>query len=93
MAEDADRRDETAALAERSARLRAEGERLAVRTAELAEERASTEESLASVMRHAADVRPAEGDRLRELADHAEDAARVEREHAARWVERNRRGR
>jgi hypothetical protein len=90
MVEDAHYSDEPAA--ERSARLRAEGERLAAQTAALAEERASTEEAIAATMRHAADVRPADGDRLRKLAEHAEETAREERAYAARWAERRHRG-
>jgi hypothetical protein len=90
MSEDAHHHD-PAALAEQSARLRSESERLAAQSAALAERRASTEESVASTMRHAAEVRPAHGDRLRQLAEHAEDTAREEREHAARWAERTHR--
>ena len=88
MAEDP--HHDPAALAERSERLRAEGERLAAQTAALSEARAGTEEDVASTLRRAAEVRPAHGDRLRKLAEHAEETARVEREHAARWAERHR---
>jgi len=91
MYEDAHHHDDPTALAERSARLRAQGQRLAAETAALAERRARTEEAVASTMRHAADVRPAHGDRLRQLAEHAEETAREEREHATRWAERSRR--
>jgi hypothetical protein len=90
MSEDAHHHD-PAALAEQTARLRAEGRRLAAETAALAELRASTEEDVASTLRRSADVRPAHGDRLRQMAEHAEDTAREEREHAAQWTERSRR--
>lgn len=80
------RADSGVFLERQAARLQAEGESLAARVAALADQRALTEDAVAATLERLAQLRPAHATRLRDLAEHARESARTEREHAARWA-------